>query len=320
MDIHRIEGFDEEWDEFVGESPGGTIFHTLRFLSYHGQGRFDFVNLAIRDGGRLVCVIPGAALKTESGKVYRSPAGASFGGFVFADDCDLEIMRDAVNLFGDRMRDMGFDSAEIGLLPICYSRSEHQGLHFVLTSAGYTLTLREATAVVPLEEFNDDELHPVLARNLRKAAKEGLSVRKGGDPAEFHRVLSVNLSAKGVEPTHTLEEVHRLLTLFPDKLLLLEAMLGDQVVGGSFLVVCNDRVGLSFYICDDPAERKRRVTETVLYRSLMEIKKIGCKYLDLGTVSRQGRPDWGLVRFKSKFGARTYVREHYSLSLKGGPR
>jgi hypothetical protein len=315
MDILSIEGFDEEWDEFVRAGPGGTMFHMLKFLSYHPASRFDFVNLAIRDGGRLVCVIPGAAFERDSGRVFTSPAGASFGGFVFADDCDLEMMRDAVVVFGDKMRDMGFDRVEVALPPICYSRNEHQGLHFVLTSLGYTLTLREATAVVPLGTFDENTLHPGLARNLRKAEREGLSVRTGGDPAEFYGVLTANLSAKSVQPTHTLDEIRTLFTLFPDRLILLEALLEHRVVGGCLLMLCNDRVGLSFYICDDPGQRRRRVTEAVLHKALTKLKKMGYSYLDLGTVSRGGRPDWGLIRFKSKFATRTYVREQYSLAF-----
>jgi len=317
MEILSIEGVSNEWDEFVWTSSGGTIFHTLKFLSYHPASRFAFLNFAIRDEGRLICVVPGAGVDKDSGRVFRSPAGASFGGFVFADDCDLKTMEDAVAAFGEKMRDMNFDGIEIALPPICYSRNEHQGLSFVLTSLGYDLTLREATAVVPLDEFDENALHPVLARNLRKAVREGLLVRPGTDPADFYGVLTANLSAKGVSPTHTLEEIEKLFTLYPDRLVLLEAVLEDRVVGGSLVVLCNDRVGLSFYICDDPGERKLRVTETVLHHSIRKLRESGYKYLDLGTVSRSGRPDWGLVRFKSKFATKTYVREHYRLDFKG---
>ena len=319
MDITSVQGFDDEWDEFVLTSAGGTIFHTLRFLSYHHPSRFDFTNIAAREGGQLVCVIPGAAFMRDSARVFASPAGASFGGFVFADDCDLETMDRVVTAFGDRLREMGFDRVEITLPPVCYSRNEHQALHFVLTSLGYALSLREATAVVPLRGFDEKSLHPVLARNLRKADREGVRVREGGDPEEFYRVLTTNLSAKNVTPTHTLDEIRKLFELFPDRMVLLDAVLKDRVVGGCLLMLCNERAALSFYICDDPGERRSRVTETVLHASLLRLIETGYEYLDLGTVSRGGRPDWGLVRFKSKFGTRTYVRERYSLALEGGP-
>ncbi|MFH1313417.1 MAG: GNAT family N-acetyltransferase [Candidatus Eisenbacteria bacterium] len=317
MEILSIEGFSDEWDEFVWASSGGTIFHTLKFLSYHPVSRFDFVNFAIRDRGRLICVVPGAAVGKHTGRIFRSPAGASFGGFVFADDCDLKTMQDAVAAFGEKMRDMGFAGAEIALPPLCYSRNEHQGLSFVLTSLGYRPTLREATAVVPLDTFDQNGLQSVLARNLRKAAREGLLIRSGTDPADFYRILTANLSAKGVSPTHTLEEIETLFTLYPDKLVLLEAVMEDRVVGGSLVVLCNDRVGLSFYVCVNPEERKLRVTETVLFHSIRKLRESGYRYFDLGTVSRSGRPDWGLIRFKSKFATRTYVREHYRFDLEG---
>jgi hypothetical protein len=313
MDIQRIERSDEQWDRFVWESPGGTIFHTLRFLSYHPPSRFDFVNLAIRDGERLICVIPGAAVSRDSRRILASPVGASFGGFVFGDDSDLPIMSDALAVFEAEIRAMGFDGIDLVLPPICYTSSRDQALQFLLTSRGYTLTLREATAVVPLDTFDEDNPHPVLARNLRKASREGLEVRAGKELGAFYSVLERNLSAKNVSPTHTLDELGRLFELLPDRLVLLEAVMGNKVVGGSLLVLCNDRVGLAFYICDDPEERRLRITETVLNGSICRLKRSGHRYLDLGTVSRDGEADWGLVRFKSKFSPRTYVRESYSL-------
>jgi hypothetical protein len=310
-----IQGHSDEWDEFVWASSGGTIFHTLKFQSYHPASRFDFFNVAVKENERLVCVVPGAAVETESGRVFRSPAGASFGGFVFGDDCSLRTMRDTVAAFCHWMRDEGFTRIEMTLPPLCYSRNEHQGLSYVLTSLGYSPGLTEGTAVVPLEAFDPEALHPVLARNLRKAAREGLSVQEGSDPAGFYNVLTANLSAKGVKPTHTLEEMKSLFTLYPDRLMLLEAVLEDRVVGGSLLVLCNGRVGLAFYICDDPEERKLRVTEAVIDAAIRRLRESGYRYLDLGTISRQGEIDWGLVRFKSKFATRTYARERYDLVL-----
>ncbi len=313
MDIRIIEGLDDEWDRFVWNSPGGTIFHTTRFLSYHPPERFSFVNLAVHDNGELVCVLPGGSSETGPLKIFRSPVGASFGGFIFRDDCGLVAMNDIVTAATEHIRDMGFEGVEMVLPPICYSQHEHQSLHYVLTSAGYRPGLREATLVVPLATVDEEHVHPVLARNLRRSHRDGVDLRVSDRFDDFYDVLSKNLHGKNVKPTHSLDELRRLRGLFPDKLVLLEAVLQGEVVGGCLLVLCNGRAGLAFYICDDPGRRQSRVSESVLFGALQHLKRAGYAYFDLGTVSRGGRPDWGLVRFKSKFSPRTYMRESYSL-------
>jgi hypothetical protein len=211
---------------------------------------------------------------------------------------------------------MQFEGIDLVLPPICYSQHEDQKLGYVLALAGYRLVMREATFVIPLPSIDENNLHPVLARNLRRSQRDGVALRVADRLEDFYGVLARNLAMKGADPTHSLEELVHLRELFPDKLIVLEAVLQGRVVGGCMLVVCNARAGLAFYICDDPESRQSRVAESVLLGSIQWLKKAGCTYFDLGTVSRGGQPDWGLVRFKSKFSPRTYLREAYSLDLR----
>jgi hypothetical protein len=83
------------------------------------------------------------------------------------------------------------------------------------------------------------------------------------------------------------------------------------------VLVCNSRVGLAFYICDDRAHGQLRVAESALFGAASLLKRMGLRHFDLGTVSMGDQVNWGLVRFKSKFGPVTYVREHHLLEFKG---
>ena len=84
-------------------------------------------------------------------------------------------------------------------------------------------------------------------------------------------------------------------------------------------MLCNERVGLAFYICDDPDRRPLPVAEGSLYSAVEWLRQRDVAFFDLGTVSKGTDINWGLVQFKSKFGSRTYVREHYRLDLKENP-
>jgi hypothetical protein len=315
MEVIRVDGLDEEWDSFVWESPAGTIFSTLRFLSYHPPGRFQQHNLAVKESGNILCVMAGGMGGGGAGECsYRSPVGASFGGPVLPD-FDVGRALEAIEALTGELRREGVRGVEIALPPPCYSRELDQSLAYALGHAGYRVSGREATMVVDLATYEEGSLDGALRRSLKKAEREGIRLGRGGDPRKFYAVLAANLASKGAKPTHSLQELTRLFDLFPDRFVLVEAVLGGEVVGGCLVVVCNTQAALAFYICDDGEHRPLRVAEAAIAGAADLLKRSGCRYFDLGTVSMEGEVNWGLVRFKSKFGGRVEMRERYCLSI-----
>jgi hypothetical protein len=321
MQISPVERSDEHWDRFVWESPGGTIFSTLQFLSYHPAGRLDLLNLAVREGKDLVAVVAGGRVVEEpqggpaGAAWFRSPVGASFGGPVLRDDSDLKEAVEVVDALTTGLRQMGMSGVEMVLPPACYSKNPDRALAFALGRAGYHLAACDATSVVDLEAVGEEDLDPALLRNLKKAERGGVLVHATTDLGKFYGILTAALAAKGAQPTHSLAELESLFEMFPDRLTLLEATVEDRTVGGCLVVMCNSRVALAFYICDDRDHGHLRVSEAAIHAAMNLLKRTGYRYFDLGTVSRGGDVNWGLVRFKSKFGATTMVREHYRLRL-----
>jgi lipid II:glycine glycyltransferase (peptidoglycan interpeptide bridge formation enzyme) len=106
----------------------------------------------------------------------------------------------------------------------------------------------------------------------------------------------------------------------PDRFVLLEATREDAVVGGCLIVLCNSRVGLAFYICDDRRYSELRVTEATLWEAAALLKRMGYRHFDLGTVSAGESVNWGLAKFKAKFRPAAYTREHYLLVLGGAAK
>lgn len=304
------------WDDFVRASINGTLFHTLRFLGYHPEKRFEFINLGFVDDGDLVCVIPGGRVKGESGYRFRSPVGASFGGHVLAQS-DLKVIEEVMGTFQAWLVSEGFSGCELVLPPPCYWKRWDEALEFALISAGYHLVSMDATAVVDLSSFERSELKPVLQRNLRKAEKSGVTIRTSGDPTAFYDVLLRSLAIKGAHPTHSLDEIRRLINLFHDEIVLFEAVIDGQSVGGCLIFRCNAACALAFYICDDPEFRSVRVTDLLLFESSRWLKAQGQRYFDLGTVSFGAEVNWGLLRFKAKMAGLIQTRRHYEITLGG---
>jgi hypothetical protein len=316
MEIRRVQGIDDCWDDYVWNSPGGTIFHTTRFLSYHPAGRFEMMNLQMDEGSEIRCVLPGARVSTGDGPVFRSPVGASFGGPVFGDQTDLEVIGGALDCLSLHLRGQGLAGAEIELPPACYWEGRSEALAFMLTTAGYQLKSREATSVIPLRLVESAGLRPKVMRDMRRADSAGVRVGPGTDIGAFYEVLVKNLSAKGAVPTHSPGEIERLFVLFPDRMKIFEARLEGELVGGCFTMLCNRRTALAFYVCVDPERKHLRIAERTLYQCIEWLIGLGYDYLDLGTVSIGGKVNWGLLEFKNKFLSRLYVRDRYCLRFR----
>jgi hypothetical protein len=75
---------NDSWDNFVGESVNGTIFHTRRFLSYHPEERFRDESLVFRRAAKIL-VVAGGARTWTAGATAWSHRGASYGGFVYRE-------------------------------------------------------------------------------------------------------------------------------------------------------------------------------------------------------------------------------------------
>ena len=82
-------------------------------------------------------------------------------------------------------------------------------------------------------------------------------------------------------------------------------------VAGAWLLAANDRVGLSFYVCQDRRYRRLRATNLVMLRALEWARASGFEELDLGTSSIGGELNEGLATFKEAHGGVRFSRETF---------
>jgi lipid II:glycine glycyltransferase (peptidoglycan interpeptide bridge formation enzyme) len=118
-----------------------------------------------------------------------------------------------------------------------------------------------------------------------------------------------------VSPTHTLSELLKLKTLFPDKIILFGAYRKEKLLGGMIIFVTNPKVILAFYISHDNSFQSYRPVNLLFYEVIKWGRNRGFKFLDLGTFTLNMEPNWGLGRFKENFNARGFLRDTYQTEL-----
>jgi hypothetical protein len=303
------------WDNFIDLSFNGTIFHKMKFLSYHPKARFDYTFVGIFRGkvllGVLPCVIDGPSLK--------SPVGASFGGIVLPKISFVE-MHKVVSIFLRWAGERGISNINFVLAPLIYNDKLAQDLEFVLQYCGFRNIRNLFSSVVDLSFFDRDENMEHISssgrRAIRKSVSAGVTFSVSKDFSSYYSILERNKAKFGVKPAHTESEMVRLNNIFPDEVNLFAVFHNKKMLGGVYVVRCNPRTLLAFYIASLPEFQDIRPVNRVLFELAKWARQNGYSYLDLGVSMNTAsdnpmEPAWSLVSFKEFIGSRGFLRPYY---------
>src|SRR4030042_160655 len=253
----------QQWDDFVINSNNGTIFHTLKFLSYHPAQRFKEHHLMVFDRKKLIAVFPAI----EENKTIISHKGASYGGLVVDNSLGIHDICQIQEQITEYFRKNNFNELILTQPPLIYYRMPHQYIDFALMKNGFNYRKRKITAVItldqeePLNSFRDD-----ARRSTKKAIREGVVVKIDDDFNTFYKILEKNLGMRhNVRPTHTLEELLKLRKLFPKEIILFSAYYNNKMLGGIVTFATNPNVVLAFYISHDNQYQEYRPVNILFY-------------------------------------------------------
>lgn len=244
----------ELWDAFVKRSMNGTVFHLQQFLAYHAPDKFKLLHIMFYEGDRLVAVLPGG-LK-ENGRVFESPLGASYGGFV-TEDINTQTALSIVSAFEAFIEEHGIEEVYLTSAPVIYPPILTQNLDFSLLYKKYFYQRHYISHAIDLQRPNPpfEYFQATARKHIRRVTREFPSVAIEHVPQaelerglqEFYPVLLDNKAKYNAKPTHTLEELLQLNALLPDLMQLFLVKDEGKTVAGSLLFIANDRVALVFY-------------------------------------------------------------------------
>jgi hypothetical protein len=316
MEISKFSERDRKhWEDFIVRANNGTIFHTQDFLDYHPAGRFKNHHLIITERSNIIALFPAV----EKDTTIISHQGASYGGFVLKDDLGIHTIYLMVEHVVEYFKARRYEKIILTQPPLIYYRNPNQYIDFALMKNNFSYLKRDVTAVIPLDVAEPlATFHGDARRSTKKAIREGVKVMFTDDYAGFYDILKHNLGMRhNVTPTHSLDELNKLKSMFPKDILLFGAFIKERMVGGMVLFITNPRVILAFYISHDEKYQNYRPVNLLFYEVIKWGRNQGYKYLDLGTFTLNMTPNWGLGRFKENFAARGFLRDTYQWMVTG---
>jgi hypothetical protein len=310
MEVKLYEESDRErWDSFIEGSNNGTIFHLQKFLDYHEPGKFDFHHLVFEKDSNIFAVLPG---QLRDG-IFKSPMGASLGGFV-SNDISYDRTTEIVEAFLRHSRDYDFQEVYLTHPLLVYYKTFTQNFEYALLHREFDYHVHLYSSVVDLKETYDLAHYEKSARNaIRKAEKSGLEVTIDNDFDKFYPILIENKKKFNLKPTHTLDELKRIDDLLPGRLKLFLAKKDDDVIGGSLIFICNDNTIIDFYIAQNYDFQEYRPINMVLHEIINWGRKNGYSHFDIGVnqdTASSNPMDLNepLVAFKYRMGAKCVLR------------
>ena len=271
------------WDSFVKNANNGTIFHLRKFLSYHKKSRFIDHSLEFLKNNALFSVFPAAEKIFNKKRLLVSHPGASVGSFVISDSLSINDSFELVKTLVKYAKTNNFDGIKLTLPPIFYSNRASNYIDYSLLKQGFEYLKRELTSTLFLESDKGDIL------------KENLKIRHG------------------VDPTHSLKELHKLIDLFPESINIFGAFYEGKMIAGVLNFIVKEDVALSFYISHKEEFQDLRPLNLLFYSIFKWAVKEKIKVYDFGIFTINGEPNMGLGRFKENFGASGIFRDTFQI-------
>lgn len=290
---------DERWQAFVTNHPDAGPFHQP---SWHGLlaecYRFEsFVLIVIDDLGEIISGLPVVSVGPRHHRRWVSLPFTDFCRPLISPSRDPGAV--AASLTNAR-RAAGIHSLEVrGRLP---------GVEAWAVPSGFRHTVAlEADTEAVYARFHASQVQ----RSIRRAAREGIVVRRVDSPQEFldtfYRLHSLTRRRLGVpvQPARFFELLWARL-IAQDSGFVLVAFLGSRPVASSVFLVANRQIVYK-YSASDPKSPQLRGTHAVIWEAIQWGCRHGYHGLDFG---RTDADNAGLRVFKSRWGAREEPLEY----------
>jgi hypothetical protein len=279
-----------------------SVFNTIRFFRLHKTGAAFYFQLCAANPASVV----GVAHFTEvEPGYYRSPLRGTFGGFEFRQNLRVESVEAFVAGAERRLLEAGARTIEILAAPANLTPSASAVMYNILPRRGYSVTHADLDCfltvdAVPLVE----KLNHSRRQRINKCRREGMTASEVNSAMrrQVYEVILANRQRRGYPITMTYEAIQEMVAVFPRRLVFFGAFAGQEMIASSICVWVSPAVLYVLYWGDLDGWGNFSPVSLLIETIYDYARQNGCRVLDLGTASKDGRPNYGLLSFKHDLG------------------
>lgn len=302
------------WDKFVISSKNGTFLFLRDYMDYHSDRFVDHSLLFFDEKNKLLALLPA---NIENGILYTHK-GLTYGGFVLGHKTCISDMTQLMTCLISYCRENEIKSVIYKVVPTIYHVMPSQEDEYALWQAGAEIMECNISSTIDL---HNDQCKPTSKRGgvYRSFLKKGYSVEWGASLDEYWPILEAHLLEKfEAKPVHSLSEIKKLQTTFPDNIRCILVRNAEGTVEGGVVVYINTPVVHLQYSAMTSDGAKNNSLTFLLYAIYEWCKEQSeYRYFDLGTSNEDDGHilNSGLEFWKYTFGGRGVAYKYYRLNL-----
>ncbi|PFG62082.1 hypothetical protein AXZ77_0649 [Thioclava sp. ES.031] len=308
----RIISYEAEheaaWNAFVAQSRNGTFLHSRTFMDYHAD-RFEDRSAIAVSGDEIVGLFAAHA----AGQKIASHNGMTFGGLVYGMDHRASLVCDVLGALIEHYGSLGFSKMTYKPVPhIFHKYPSEEDLYAIFRQSG-KLIRRDLSAVIPPN--GPAKISTLRKRGNKKALKNNVAIREGDFYGLFHKLLEQTLKKHGADPVHSLSDFDILKQRVPDRIKLIGAFEGDELVAGTWLFLFGHVIHTQ-YLASSQRGQEIGALDMVIFR-VLELAKDQNLHVSFGASTESGGAvlNEGLMAQKEGFGARAMVLDQYEIAI-----
>ena len=285
-----------------------SIFNTIRFFQLHKTDAAFYFQLCAGNSPRVAGVAH--FIQVEPG-YYRSPLRGTFGGFEFRQNLRVESVEAFVAAAERRLLEAGARTIEILTAPANLNPSASAVLYNILTRRGYSVTHPDLDCfltvdAVPLVE----KLKHSRRKSINKCRREGMTASELNSAMrrQVYDVILANRCRRGFPITMTYEAIQQMAAAFPKSLVFFGTFAGQEMIASSICVWVSPAVLYILYWGDLDGWGDFSPVSLLAETIYDYARQNGCRVLDLGTATKDGLPNYGLLNFKHDLGCQQSLK------------
>ena len=305
--IKRYEAQDfDDWNAFVSKAKNATFLFQRDFMEYHSDRFYDY-SLIVLHKEKWIAVLPA----NKVGNAVFSHQGLTYGGLVYKEQSKLTTIITAFRAVLLFLNENAIRKLHLKAIPSIYHNKPAEEIQYALFLAEAQLVRRDSLSVLDMSQKIN--FSKIRKRGVQKGISNGLLIKEENDFKSFwDEILIPNLEKKhDAKPVHSLEEIIRLKTLFPENIRQFNVYYQDRIVAGTTIFE-SDNVAHCQYISKN--EDNLGSLDFLYHYFITEVFAVK-RFFDFGISNEsQGKKlNEGLTNWKESFGASTVVHDFYEV-------
>ena len=307
--LYQINDF-EIWNAFIDKAKNATFLFHRNFMEYH-KDRFEDFSLIVENNSKLVAVLPANVLGNE----VFSHQGLTYGGLVYDEKLDTENVRLVWNEILNFLKTEHKTNLIYKAVLSFYTQKSADEMPYFLFQNKANFFRKDLNLAI---DFTKNwSVSKSKMKHFRRISKMDLEIRQDQNfEAFWNQVLIPRLAEKHqAKPVHSLAEIEKLATDFPENILQYNVYFEDEIIAGITLFHFKNGVKSQYGATTVLGEKYRALD--FLFITLIENFKDKVSFFDMGTVTENNELGYnpGLLKQKEELGCSVYTQDFYSISL-----